>query len=66
MMVVAAKLIASPDKEDAEKCWAEIGRAILGRGNDVSQSSISYSEGMTADDILALASTRTNPLRQTD
>lgn len=64
MTVLEAKLITSKKDVEAKECWDEIGKVILGRGHAVSRDSISYREGMTVDDILALANAKVTQERK--
>ncbi len=63
MTVLEAKLITSKKDVEGKECWDEIGKVILGRGNDVSEDSISYRTGMTVDDILGMAEKKLNRVR---
>lgn len=47
-----------PREEEARQCWNEIGDAILGRGKDVTEKSVSYKPGMSVADILAAANSQ--------
>lgn len=61
MKFLTAKPMAN--KKAAKECWDQIGSVILGRGQAVTDDSITYRDGMTAEDIIAMANKKVKKAR---